>query len=85
MAGWSWDTGEMTGQPQPTPKPAKPRLLQDGRDMFWSLVPIVIVSGHTDEKSVQVAFEVGASDYLSKPFTPSQLRARLQACLLRVR
>ncbi|GBE64543.1 hypothetical protein MFM001_10050 [Mycobacterium sp. MFM001] len=32
----------MTTQPQPTPKPAKPRLLQDGRDMFWSLVPLVV-------------------------------------------
>jgi hypothetical protein len=26
----------------PVPRPAKPRLLQDGRDMFWSLVPLVI-------------------------------------------
>ncbi|OBK49330.1 DUF4245 domain-containing protein [Mycobacterium kubicae] len=32
----------MTAEPQPTPKPAKPRLLQDGRDMFWSLGPLVI-------------------------------------------
>ena len=32
----------MTVEPQPTPKPAKPRLLQDGRDMFWSLMPLVI-------------------------------------------
>ena len=31
----------MTSQPQPTAKPAKPRLLQDGRDIFWSLVPLV--------------------------------------------
>jgi DNA-binding response OmpR family regulator len=46
-------------------------------------IPIVIVSGHTDEESVRAAFEAGATDYLSKPFTPSQLRARLQACLLR--
>lgn len=46
-------------------------------------VPIVIVSGHTDEDSVRAAFEAGATDYLTKPFTPSQLRARLQACLLR--
>ncbi|OBH46428.1 DUF4245 domain-containing protein [Mycobacterium mantenii] len=27
---------------RPVPKPAKPRLLQDGRDMFWSLIPLVI-------------------------------------------
>ncbi|OBK20307.1 hypothetical protein A5634_13030 [Mycobacterium asiaticum] len=32
----------MTSEPQPVPKPAKPRLLQDGRDMFWSLAPLVI-------------------------------------------
>ncbi|MBO0863959.1 MAG: DUF4245 domain-containing protein [Mycobacterium sp.] len=31
----------MTTKPQPTAKPAKPRLLQDGRDMFWSLAPLV--------------------------------------------
>ena len=30
------------GEPAPAPKPAKPRLLQDGRDMFWSLMPLVI-------------------------------------------
>jgi CheY-like chemotaxis protein len=48
-------------------------------------VPIVIVSGHNDEGSVLAAFEAGATDYLTKPFTASQLRARLQACLLRAR
>jgi Protein of unknown function (DUF4245) len=43
----------MTDEPQPNaevgepalgpvPRPAKPRLLQDGRDMFWSLIPLVI-------------------------------------------
>jgi Protein of unknown function (DUF4245) len=26
----------------PMPKEAKPRLLQDGRDMFWSMVPLVV-------------------------------------------
>src|SRR6478735_3114145 len=28
-------------EPQPVPKAAKPRLLQDGRDMFWSIAPLV--------------------------------------------
>jgi len=32
----------MTTQPQPAPKPQKPRLLQDGRDMFWSIAPLVL-------------------------------------------
>ncbi len=29
-------------QPQPAPKPEKSRLLQDGRDMFWSMAPLVL-------------------------------------------
>jgi len=32
----------VTTQPQPAPKPAKPRLLQDTRDMFWSIAPLVV-------------------------------------------
>jgi hypothetical protein len=32
----------VTTQPKPIPKPAKPRLLQDGRDMFWSIAPLVL-------------------------------------------
>ncbi|WP_025738425.1 DUF4245 domain-containing protein [Mycobacterium genavense] len=33
---------EQAGEPVPAARPAKPRLLQDGREMFWSLVPLVI-------------------------------------------
>ena len=32
----------MTSQPGPVPREPKPRLLQDGRDMFWSLAPLVV-------------------------------------------
>ena len=32
-----------TPQAAPEPKPAKSRLLQDGRDMFWSMAPLVLV------------------------------------------
>jgi hypothetical protein len=38
----SWDTRDVTTQPQPAAKPAKPRLLQDGRDMFWSIAPLAV-------------------------------------------
>ena len=38
----SWDTGAVSSQPGPVPKEPKPRLLQDGRDMFWSLAPLVL-------------------------------------------
>jgi hypothetical protein len=33
---------EAAGEPAPVARPAKPRLLQDGRDMFWSLAPLLI-------------------------------------------
>lgn len=40
----TWDTGSVTTpQAAPEPKPAKSRLLQDGRDMFWSMAPLVLV------------------------------------------
>jgi hypothetical protein len=32
----------MSTQPVPAPKPAKSRLLQDGRDMFWSIGPLIV-------------------------------------------
>src|SRR3954468_14813630 len=32
----------MTTEPLPAPRPPKPRLLQDGRDMFWSIAPLGI-------------------------------------------
>jgi hypothetical protein len=32
----------MTTQPQPAPRPPKSRLHQDGRDMFWSMAPLVL-------------------------------------------
>jgi Protein of unknown function (DUF4245) len=38
----SWDTRAVTSEPEPSAKPAKPRLLQDGRDMFWSIAPLVV-------------------------------------------
>ena len=36
------EVGEPAPTAGPVPKPPKPRLLQDGRDMFWSLMPLVV-------------------------------------------
>ncbi|OBG16487.1 hypothetical protein A5765_07035 [Mycolicibacterium celeriflavum] len=33
---------QVAAQPAPHPRPAKSRLLQDGRDMFWSMAPLVL-------------------------------------------
>jgi hypothetical protein len=42
VAGSAAPGPNVAGSAAPGPKPAKPRLLQDGRDMFWSLAPLVI-------------------------------------------
>ena len=36
------DNADHAGYAVPTPRPAKARLLQDGRDMFWSMAPLVL-------------------------------------------
>lgn len=53
------------------------------RDMpTLKLTPVIIVTGiSTSAKSLQQAFEVGASDYLTRPFHPTVLYARIDAAL----
>jgi two-component system, OmpR family, response regulator MtrA len=46
-------------------------------------VPIVILSARDDTTDVIVGLEMGADDYLTKPFQPSELVARLRAVLRR--
>jgi DNA-binding response OmpR family regulator len=45
--------------------------------------PILVVSAHTHIDEVTRAFEVGADDYLTKPFDARELVARIYACLRR--
>jgi two-component system, OmpR family, response regulator MtrA len=45
------------------------------------VVPIVFVSGRTDEASVSRGLDAGADDFISKPFRPQELVARLDAHL----
>ena len=46
-------------------------------------LPIIMVTGGTEPGLASAAFDAGATDYLSKPFSISQLRARARTCLLR--
>src|SRR5262249_1311221 len=48
-----------------------------------SSVPILIVSARSDDASRILGLEVGADDYLSKPFNPRELIARIRALLRR--
>lgn len=50
-----------------------------------SNVPVVMLTARGDETDRIVGLEVGADDYLPKPFNPRELLARLKAILRRVR
>ncbi|QTN23085.1 response regulator [Rhizobacter sp. AJA081-3] len=50
-----------------------------------SEVPILMVSARGEEIDRVVGLEVGADDYLPKPFSPRELLARLRALLRRAR
>jgi DNA-binding response OmpR family regulator len=48
-------------------------------------VPIVMVTARNDTHDVVAGLEAGADDYLTKPFAPKELSARIRALLRRVR
>jgi DNA-binding response OmpR family regulator len=48
-----------------------------------SVVPIVMLTARTDPVDVVLGLEAGADDYVTKPFEPAILAARLRAVLRR--
>lgn len=49
----------------------------------WSPVPIIVLSARTAEEQKIAAFEAGADDYVTKPFSAPELLARVRAALRR--
>jgi two-component system KDP operon response regulator KdpE len=49
----------------------------------WSEMPIIVLSAVDDEEQKVRALEAGADDYVTKPFGPRELVARLSAALRR--
>ncbi len=56
-------------------------LIRDLRG--WSDVPVLILSARAQENDKIAALDAGADDYLTKPFSVGELRARLRALLRR--
>jgi two-component system KDP operon response regulator KdpE len=48
-----------------------------------SSVPIIVLSARHSEKDKVAALDLGADDYVTKPFGPDELLARVRACLRR--
>ena len=47
-------------------------------------LPVVFVSGYGRDETIAAALEAGAADYIVKPFSPTELTARVGAALRRV-
>ena len=47
----------------------------------WSQLPIIVVSARTHESDKVEALDLGADDYLTKPFGTSELLARIRTAL----
>ena len=68
-------------------------LLLPGRDGIELLqevpelsdLPVIFISGYGRDETVARAFELGADDYIVKPFSPTELVARVRAALRRRR
>jgi len=56
-------------------------LIRDLRG--WSEVPVLILSARSQENDKIDALDAGADDYLTKPFSVGELRARVRALLRR--
>ncbi|MCX6175086.1 MAG: response regulator [Ignavibacteriales bacterium] len=61
---------------------------QDGYSVLkeirtWSLLPVMILSVRNSEEDIVKALDLGADDYLTKPFYSAELLARIRASLRR--
>jgi two-component system KDP operon response regulator KdpE len=50
----------------------------------WTTAPVVVLSAHADEADKVRALDLGADDYLTKPFGVPELLARVRVALRRI-
>jgi DNA-binding response OmpR family regulator len=51
------------------------------QDEALSAMPVILLTARVQDGDVAQGFDAGADDYLKKPFSPQELRARVQAIL----
>ncbi len=51
----------------------------------WSSVPVLFLTARSEEIDRVVGLEIGGDDYVTKPFSPRELAARVRAVLRRTR
>ena len=51
----------------------------------WSEVPIIVVSARDHDKEKAAALDAGADDYLTKPFSATELMARIRVAIRHLR
>ena len=89
----------VTGDPRELPeliKTEKPQLVlldlmlpgTDGIELMERIpelaeLPVIFLSGYRRDETIARALELGAADYIVKPFSPTELTARVQAALRR--
>jgi len=54
-------------------------LQQIRRKQEWVDTPVIFLSSNTHEQDIVRAFELGASDYVTKPFQLGELLARIRS------
>ena len=54
-------------------------IIKQGRE--WAETPIVVISARTQEKEKVTALDLGADDYITKPFGTDELMARIRTAL----
>ena len=47
----------------------------------WASIPIIVISARIQEQDKVAALDLGADDYITKPFGPSELLARIRTAL----
>jgi len=54
------------------------------KDASYSEIPIILLTARGEEEDKVRGLEIGADDYITKPFSPKELIARIRAVLRRV-